>query len=84
VEGEEGARYAGTVSTRRLSEGLGHRAADAPSAAEAPRESERPSLDAGDLSQIDARLRLTPSERLRYLEDMIAFEVLARRARRLT
>jgi len=35
-------------------------------------------------SQISARLRLSPNERLRYLEDMIAFEELARRARRLT
>lgn len=40
------------------------------------------SLD--EISQITARLRLTPSERLRYLEDMIAFEEEARRARRVT
>lgn len=41
-------------------------------------------LTADERSQLDARLRLTPSERLRYLEDMIAFEELARRARRVT
>jgi len=41
-------------------------------------------LTADERSQLDARLHLTPSERLRYLEDMIAFEELARRARRVT
>jgi hypothetical protein len=41
-------------------------------------------LSADESSQIAARLRLTPSERLRYLEDMLAFEALAARARRLT
>jgi hypothetical protein len=41
-------------------------------------------LTANERSQIAARLRLSPSERLRYLEDMIAFEALARRARRVT
>ncbi|HEX3904502.1 MAG TPA: hypothetical protein VH853_16810 [Polyangia bacterium] len=41
-------------------------------------------LSADEISQISARLRLTPSERLRYLEDMIAFEGLAGRARRVT
>ena len=41
-------------------------------------------MTADERSQLDARLRLTPSERLRYLEDMIAFEELARRARRVT
>ena len=41
-------------------------------------------LSVDERSQIAARLRLTPSERLRYLEDMIAFEELARRARRVT
>jgi len=41
-------------------------------------------LTADERSQIAARLRLTPSERLRYLEDMIAFEEMARRARRGT
>jgi hypothetical protein len=40
-------------------------------------------LTADERSQIAARLRLTPSERLRYLEDMIAFEDLARVARRI-
>jgi len=39
-------------------------------------------MTADERSQIAARLRLTPSERLRYLEDMIAFEEMARRARR--
>lgn len=43
-----------------------------------PREEGQPSgLAEDERSQIDARLRLTPSERLRYLEDIIA-----RRARR--
>jgi hypothetical protein len=41
-------------------------------------------ISADERSQIAARLRLTPSERLRYLEDMIAFEDLARRAHRVT
>ena len=41
-------------------------------------------LTADERSQIAARLRLTPNERLRYLEDMIAFEEMARRARRAT
>ncbi|HEY4393303.1 MAG TPA: hypothetical protein VGP64_04545 [Polyangia bacterium] len=45
---------------------------------------ERAPISADESSQIDARLRLNPSDRLRYLEDMIAFEDLARRARRLT
>jgi hypothetical protein len=42
------------------------------------------SISLDEISQITARLRLTPSERLRYLEDMIAFEEEARRARRVT
>jgi hypothetical protein len=41
-------------------------------------------LTEDERSQIAARLRLSPSERLRYLEDMIAFESLASRARRVT
>lgn len=41
-------------------------------------------LSGDERSQIAARLRLSPSERLRYLEDMIAFEELARHARRVT
>jgi hypothetical protein len=41
-------------------------------------------LSEDERSQIAARLRLTPSERLRYLEDMLAFEELAHRARRMT
>lgn len=41
-------------------------------------------LSADERSQIAGRLRLTPSERLRYLEDMIAFEEMSRRARRVT
>ena len=49
-----------------------------------PAEPARADLTADERSQIAARLRLSPSERLRYLEDMIAFEGLARRARRLT
>jgi hypothetical protein len=51
---------------------------------EARRPSGGDALTADERSQLDARLRLTPSERLRYLEDMIAFEELARRARRVT
>ena len=67
-----------------------------PTIAEAPRHAAEPRatygrdgaaeqvpISADESSQIDARLRLSPSERLRYLEDMIAFEDLARRARRL-
>jgi len=49
-----------------------------------PGQSRSDSLTADERSQLDARLRLTPSERLRYLEDMIAFEELARRARLVT
>jgi len=41
-------------------------------------------LSADERSQIASLLRLSPSERLRYLEDMIAFEEQAGRARRLT
>ena len=40
-------------------------------------------LSADERSQIAARLRLSPNERLRYLEDMIAFEAQARRAHRV-
>ena len=40
-------------------------------------------LSADERSQIAARLRLSPSERLRYLEDMIEFEEQARHARRM-
>jgi hypothetical protein len=55
-------------------------------AGEPARSAEAASLDltADERSQIAARLRLGPSERLRYLEDMIAFEEQARRARRVT
>ena len=52
------------------------------SPASARRSSGGADLTADERSQIAARLRLTPSERLRYLEDMIAFEEMARRARR--
>jgi hypothetical protein len=48
---------------------------------------ERPNasvLSDDEKSQIAARLRLSPSDRLAYLEDMIAFEEEARRARRLS
>ena len=41
-------------------------------------------LSSDEKSQIAARLRLTPAERLRYLEDMLAFEEQAKRARRVT
>jgi len=50
--------------------------------AQANYDAARVSLD--EISQIAARVRLTPSERLRYLEDMIVFEEEARRARRVT
>lgn len=72
------------MSTRRFSEGTGHGAADAPASGAGPADVDRDLLGTDELSQIEARLRLTPSERLRYLEDMIAFEELASRARRLT
>ena len=52
--------------------------------AKAPAGTGTPRLSLDEISQIAARLRLTPSERLRYLEDMIAFEEEARRARRVT
>ena len=50
--------------------------------ADVRRSSDETALSADERSQIAARLRLTPNERLRYLEDMIAFEEMARRARR--
>ena len=70
-------RYAGRTSDH----------ADAPPRADEPARSR--AADSSDLtederSQIASLLRLSPSERLRYLEDMIAFEEQARRARRLT
>jgi len=40
-------------------------------------------LDPSESSQIAARLRMSPSQRLRYLLNMLAFEALARRARRM-
>lgn len=39
-------------------------------------------LSADERSQIAERLRWSPKERLQYLLDMLAFEDLARRARR--
>jgi len=61
--------------------------ADDPPRADEPARSRL--ADSSDLtederSQIASLIRLSPSERLRYLEDMIAFEEQARRARRLT
>jgi hypothetical protein len=44
----------------------------------------REQLSSDEKSQIAARLRLAPAERLRYLEDMIEFEEQAKRARRVT
>lgn len=41
------------------------------------------SLDSGERSQIAGRLRLTPAERLDYLMDVIAFEEVAHRSRRI-
>lgn len=40
-------------------------------------------LSADERSQVAARLRLSPAERLRYLMDILAFEDLAGRARRV-
>ncbi len=40
-------------------------------------------LSSDERSQIAARLRMTPAQRLSYLMDMLAFEELARHARRL-
>jgi hypothetical protein len=40
-------------------------------------------LSSDEKSQIAARLRLTPAERLAYLEDMLAFEEQARHAHRV-
>jgi len=40
-------------------------------------------LSADERTQIAERLRWSPSERLRYLLDMLEFEELARRARRV-
>jgi hypothetical protein len=40
-------------------------------------------LSHDERSQIAARLRLTPAERLRYLMDMLTFEQMARHARRV-
>ena len=40
-------------------------------------------LSADERSQVAARLRLSPAERLRYLMDILAFENLAGRARRI-
>ena len=59
-------------------------AGSAPDVAGLGQEPDAKGLSADERSQIAARLRLTPSERLRYLEDMIAFEELSRRARRVT
>jgi hypothetical protein len=42
-----------------------------------------PELSSDERSQIAARLRLSPADRLRYLMDMLAFESLARVARRI-
>jgi hypothetical protein len=41
------------------------------------------SLSEDERSQISARLRLTPADRLKYLMDMLAFEDRARHARRV-
>jgi len=65
------------VSAERSSERLGQ-------IAKVDAEADPHRLSADERTQIAARLRLAPSERLRYLEDMIAFEELARRARRVT
>jgi hypothetical protein len=40
-------------------------------------------LSEDERSQIAARLRLNPADRLQYLLDMLAFEELAKRARRI-
>jgi hypothetical protein len=71
-------------STRAVLSGAPMAAGPPHDAAEPRGERDLPELTADERSQIAARLRLTPSERLRYLEDMIAFEELSRRARRVT
>ena len=74
------------VSSSRSAGRTGDHADDPPGADEPARSRVEDSSDLteDERSQIAARLRLSPSERLRYLEDMIAFEELARRARRLS
>jgi len=75
------------MGTARSPEQPNREAANVRSSREAsPRsiDADAPGLSADERSQIAARLRLSPSERLTYLEDMIAFETLARRARRAT
>jgi hypothetical protein len=59
----------------------GSACAMAPHAGGSPGEEQ---LSSDEKSQIAARLRLTPVERLRYLEDMLAFEEQAKRACRVT
>jgi hypothetical protein len=87
MKGIRGARYPWSMSTTR---GPQPSAPPVPAgspqggAAEPRAEREVSGLTEDERSQIDARLHLTPSERLRYLEDMVAFEEMSRRARRLT
>jgi hypothetical protein len=75
-----------TVSSSRSAGRTSDHADDLPPADEPARSRVEDSSDlsADERSQIASLLRLSPSERLRYLEDMIAFEERARRARRLT
>jgi hypothetical protein len=87
LERRQGWRYRSDMGTARLSEEHGRQAADVRSSTDGlgrPSDVDALGLTANERSQIAARLRLSPSERLRYLEDMIAFEALARRARRVT
>jgi len=78
----------GTLSTVSSSRSAGRTsgADDPPRADESAhsRAADSSDLSEDERSQIASLLRLSPSERLRYLEDMIAFEEQAGRARRLT
>lgn len=86
LERQQGLRYVWSVGTNR-STAEPSRQAEAGTSADASGRSidvDTRGLTADERSQIAARLRLSPSDRLRYLEDMIAFESLARSARRVT
>ena len=74
---------AGFLQTERAMAGQDstHRHGAKPRAQQTPPEPR--ATDEQDLLQIRDRLKWTPEERLSYLRDMIAFEQLARSARRL-
>jgi hypothetical protein len=52
-------------------------------ASEDPKRAVSNALSADERSQVAARLRLSPAERLRYLVDMLRFEALAQHAHRV-